>query len=85
MSATIRAARTLPFVDTGRTLVVGHSEGAIVAARVAADNDWVTHIASLAGGGANLLFDLMETARRGYLYENVSDNPQERVDHLLTG
>ena len=85
VSAAIRAARTLPFVDANRTLVVGHSEGAHVASRLAADDGRVTHVASLAGGGVNLLFGLMESARRGYLHEDISDEPEERVGYLQAG
>jgi dienelactone hydrolase len=65
VGAALRAAQTLPDVDASRTLVVGHSEGGIVTARVAAENPKVTHVASLAGGGPSQLFDLAELARRG--------------------
>ena len=63
-AAALKAAWTLPGVDAGRTLVIGHSEGAIVAARVAADLPGVTHVASLAGGGPTQLFSLAELASR---------------------
>jgi dienelactone hydrolase len=59
--AALRAAQTLPGIDATRTLVIGHSEGGIVAARVAAESPVVTHSASLAGGGPTQLFDLAET------------------------
>jgi pimeloyl-ACP methyl ester carboxylesterase len=45
-------------------LVVGHSEGGIVAAHVAAADRQVTHVAVLAGGGPTQLFDLVELARQ---------------------
>jgi dienelactone hydrolase len=61
--AALRAVWTLPDIDSKRTLVVGHSEGGIVAARVAAELPEVTHAASLAGGGPTQLFDL--AASRG--------------------
>ncbi|HLK58866.1 MAG TPA: hypothetical protein VKU00_19995, partial [Chthonomonadaceae bacterium] len=41
----------------------GHSEGGIVAARVAAENPQITHVASLSGGGPTQLFDLVHLAR----------------------
>ncbi len=63
-AAALRAAWTLPNVDAGRTLVMGHSEGGIVAARVAAELPRVTHVASLAGGGPTQLFSLAELQAR---------------------
>jgi pimeloyl-ACP methyl ester carboxylesterase len=65
VSAALRAAYTFPDIDSSRTLVLGHSEGGIVAARVAAETPRVTHVASLAGEGPSQLFDLAELARRG--------------------
>jgi pimeloyl-ACP methyl ester carboxylesterase len=57
--AALQAVWTLPEIDPSRTLVVGHSEGGIVAARVAAELPKVTHVASLAGGGPTQLFDFI--------------------------
>jgi pimeloyl-ACP methyl ester carboxylesterase len=59
--AALRAVWTLPGIDRTRALVIGHSEGGIVAARVAAEVPDVTHVASLAGGGPNQLFSLAES------------------------
>lgn len=58
--AALRATWTIPGIDTSRTLVIGHSEGGIVAARVAAELPQVTHVASLAGGGPTQLFSFAE-------------------------
>ncbi|CAN5566493.1 hypothetical protein BH10PLA2_BH10PLA2_23630 [soil metagenome] len=58
--AALRAAWMLPGVDSKHTLVIGHSEGGLVAAAVAAKQSGVTHVASLAGGGPSQLFDLVE-------------------------
>lgn len=63
-AAALRAAWALPAVDATRTLVVGHSEGGLVAARVAAELPRVTHVASLAGGGPTQLFDFVANAAR---------------------
>lgn len=60
--AALKAAWTLPDVDDSRTLVMGHSEGGIVGARVAVELPGVTHVASLAGGGPTQLFSLAELA-----------------------
>jgi pimeloyl-ACP methyl ester carboxylesterase len=62
--AALQAVWTLPDVAPGRTLVVGHSEGGIVAARVAAELPGVSHVASLAGGGPTQLFDFVATSAR---------------------
>lgn len=56
ISAALKAARTLPGVDKRRLLVVGHSEGAQVSASVAAANEFVTHVACLAGASASQLY-----------------------------
>jgi pimeloyl-ACP methyl ester carboxylesterase len=66
--AALRAVWTLPNIDSTRTLVLGHSEGGIVVARVAAETPEVTHVASLSGGGPTQLFSLAESrgqAREG--------------------
>lgn len=59
-AAALRAVWTLPGIDPSRTLVMGHSEGGLVAARVAAELPAVTHVASLAGGGPTQLFSIVE-------------------------
>jgi dienelactone hydrolase len=85
VSAALRAARSLPLADPARCLVIGHSEGGIVAARVAAENAFVTHVASLAGGGPPLLFDFLEWARAGRLdlYKELPPDPERQVARLL--
>jgi pimeloyl-ACP methyl ester carboxylesterase len=59
----IAAAQTLPRIDPSRTLVLGHSEGGIVAMRVANVSPRVTHAASLSGGGPAYLFHIAEFVR----------------------
>jgi pimeloyl-ACP methyl ester carboxylesterase len=81
--AALRAAWTLRGIDRSRTLVIGHSEGGIVAARVAAEAPEVTHIASLAGGGPTQLFDLAEFQAQ----PRVDDKPgdaERRVAFVYT-
>lgn len=63
-AAALRAVWTLPDIDPAKTLVIGHSEGGIVAARVAAECPAVTHVAPLGCGGVTQLFSLAELARR---------------------
>jgi pimeloyl-ACP methyl ester carboxylesterase len=60
----LRAVWALPGIDAAQTLVIGHSEGGIIAARVAAELPQVTHVASIAGGGPTKLFDLAEIRDR---------------------
>lgn len=63
-AAALQAVLARPDIDPKRVLVTGHSEGGIVAARVAADVPAVTHVAPLSCGGATQLFSLAELARR---------------------
>lgn len=82
--AAIRAARRLPNISKNKTLVVGHSEGGLVACRVARDlPEIVTHVSSIAGGGGSQLFDLIALARQGEFFEEVSPEPERRVQFVL--
>jgi len=84
VEAAIRAAQELPQVQKNRTLVMGHSEGGLVACRVARDlPEIITHVASLAGGGPSQLFDLLTLARKGNFFRNVAEDPEARVKYLL--
>jgi dienelactone hydrolase len=69
----IQAARKLPGVDASKTLVIGVSEGGIVAMRVSNLSPRVTHAASLSGGGPVYLFHLAEYMRSKGL------DPEEEV------
>jgi pimeloyl-ACP methyl ester carboxylesterase len=83
VGAAIRAARRLPGICDDRTLVIGHSEGGIVACRVARLHaDAVTHVATLAGGGPTQLFSLIALARSGAFFGHVSDDPETRAQHV---
>lgn len=81
--AAMEAARKLAYIRPGAVLVVGHSEGGIVAARLAAEHDWITHVAVLAGGGPTQLYDLVALARRGEFFRRISDNANDRVLYVL--
>lgn len=83
VAAALKAALSLPSVDHARILVEGHSEGGLVACKVAADNPEVTHVATLAGGGPTQLFDLIELARRGVMCGSKPRQPEECVQWLL--
>jgi pimeloyl-ACP methyl ester carboxylesterase len=62
--AALQAVLARSDVDPKRVLVVGHSEGGIVAARVAAEVPAVTHVAPLSCSGVTQLHSLAELARR---------------------
>lgn len=82
--AAMEAALTLPGVDGSRVLVFGHSEGGLVACRVAGLSERVTHVGNLAGGGTTQLYDLIALARRGEFYQHISaDDGEARVAALL--
>lgn len=96
VEASIRSALELPGIDPTRVLVMGHSEGGIVAARVAADEPRVTHVACLAGGGPTQLYDFIRMAREGGaeghgtgesgsggMFGHVSDDPAKRVQWVM--
>lgn len=55
-------ARRLPLVDTSRTLVIGTSEGATVAAALAARNHEITDVAIVSGSGPTQFFDFVAGA-----------------------
>lgn len=82
ITAAMKAAKKIPGVDSKRILVMGHSEGGLVACRVAAMNPSVTHVATLAGGGVTQLYDLMVLARKGVFAGQVSDDPEKRAKFL---
>lgn len=82
VSAGVRAARRLPSVDPGKTLLIGHSEGALVAALVARSNGFVTHVASLAGSGPPVTFELELKAREARLYPEFPGDPERQMETL---
>jgi pimeloyl-ACP methyl ester carboxylesterase len=82
--AAIRAARKLPQIDKSKTLVVGHSEGGLVACRIARDlSETITHVSTIAGGGGSQLFDLIALARKGQFFDEVSPDAEARVQYVL--
>lgn len=69
--ASITAAQGLPGIDRSRTLVVGASEGGVVAVHVSNVLGSVTNVASIAGGGPNHLFVLADYVRHKSLDPEV--------------
>jgi len=64
LHAALAAARQLPGSRSEATLVIGHSEGGTVAARLARRDGQVSHVAVLSAGGQGAEFDMIERARR---------------------
>jgi erythromycin esterase len=85
VNAVVRAAQQVPGVDWSRALAVGHSEGGIVAAHLAAANRNVTHVALLAGGGPTQLFDLLELAARPRRAGEPAEEARARVRRVQEG
>lgn len=82
--AAIKASQTLEQIDSAKTLVLGHSEGGQIACEVASKLEFVSHVAVMAGGGPTQLFDFIQLARQGAMFD-PNATPQERVDDLLLG
>jgi dienelactone hydrolase len=63
IAASIKAAHQLPGIDGTKTLVIGGSEGGVVAVHVTNVMPSVTYAASIAGGGPNHLFTVADYVR----------------------
>ncbi len=84
VNAATNAAMTLPGIDTGRIMALGHSEGGQVVCHLAGTNPAITHVASLAGGGPTQLFDLVDLARTGAMGA-PGDTGEARAAWILDG
>jgi pimeloyl-ACP methyl ester carboxylesterase len=84
LHAATLAALSLPNIDGTRLLAVGHSEGGLVACELASIMPQATHVATLAGGGATQLFDLIELARTGSMGPPLAST-EDRVAWILDG
>jgi uncharacterized protein (TIGR03067 family) len=85
VNAALKASQQLPEVDWTRTLVIGHSEGGIVAAHVSAANPLLTHVALLAAGGPSQLFDLVELAAQRRQPDETPVAAEARVQEIYDG
>jgi len=63
VDAVIRYLVHQPWVDPSRIVVIGHSEGAVVAAKIAATNRRVTHVACLGVNGFTQMYDFIVSVR----------------------
>ncbi|QOJ00039.1 MAG: hypothetical protein HRU70_05875 [Phycisphaeraceae bacterium] len=82
LRAALDAALATPGIDASRVLVVGHSEGADMAAALAAVEPRVTHAACLAGGGPTQLFDLAQLARAPQTPDEPEAEREDRVEEV---
>lgn len=82
VEASIRAAQKLTEIDGGKLLVIGHSEGGLVAARVAKDLS-ASHVAVMAGGGPSQLFDILTLARKGVFFNDENSTAESREAYVL--
>jgi pimeloyl-ACP methyl ester carboxylesterase len=64
LEASLDDARHLPWVDRSRTLVFGHSEGAVMAALLAGRDRRITDAIVIGGSGTGQLFDFIVQAYR---------------------
>ncbi len=84
ISASIKAAIRSGLADSSKILVVGHSEGGLVACKLGNDlADLVTHVGVFAGGGNSQLYDLIYLARKGSFFNTISDDVLIRTHHVL--
>lgn len=84
LRAAIEHATTQPGVDPDRVLILGHSEGADMAAHVAAAApELVSHVAVLSGAGVTQLFDMMRFAERPQGEEDTEEARNDRVQEVV--
>lgn len=76
----IRHARRLPWVDSGQVVVIGLSEGATVAAALAARNSAITEVALVGASGPTQAYDMLALASAGRNGEGEATSTFEAVD-----
>lgn len=81
--AALKQVIKLKFASTDRVLVIGHSEGGLVAAKLSADFPIITHVAVLAGGGPSQLYDIVWLAESGLAFQHISEFPLERANYVF--
>ncbi len=70
-------------IDTAKIMIAGHSEGGIVAARVARQlGKRITHVSILAGEGPSQLYSLYRFAESGVFFDSPGSTAAQRIDSL---
>jgi len=64
LRAALDDARKSPWVDSSRTLVLGFSEGAVMASLLASHDKVITDVIAMSGSGTTQLFDFVALAYR---------------------
>jgi dipeptidyl aminopeptidase/acylaminoacyl peptidase len=64
LRAALTDARRQPWVDQSRTMVIGESEGAVMASLLAGHDNSITDVALIGGSGTTQLFDFVAFAYR---------------------
>lgn len=82
-NAAVEACLRLPGVDRSAVLAVGHSEGGIVCAHLAAINKRVNHVAVLAGSGPSQLHDFMHLAAKPRRPDEPPEAAEARIRKLF--
>ncbi|HEY0797383.1 MAG TPA: alpha/beta hydrolase [Acidisarcina sp.] len=77
VNAVIAELSTKTWVDSSRIVVIGHSAGADVAAKVAATNSKVTHVVCLGAGGASQIYDSIVGIRKKVLTGDLTTSQGE--------
>lgn len=67
----------LPQIADTNIRIIGLSEGAVVAARVASERNDVSHVSFISGFGCNQIDDMLVVARRNWVLENPEAKPEE--------
>jgi len=79
----LRHARALPWIDTSKALVIGFSEGATIAASLAAREPGFTHVALVGGAGPDQYYDFVVKAyMKGEDDEKTSETLSQLTDQL---
>lgn len=80
----IRYVMTHSKIDSSRVLIIGHSEGGLVAAKMAnMMGDIITHVAIVAGEGISQLYSLYKFAESGRYFKSANDLKISPIDSLL--
>jgi len=70
-------------IDSKKIMIVGHSEGGLVAAKVANDSKGlISNVAILAGEGPSQLYSLNKLAEAGELFYTENPDKEKRLDSL---
>ncbi len=71
-------------IDSTKIMLIGHSEGGLVAARVAKMmNGSISNVCIMAGEGPSQLYSLYSFAASGDFFNEISDDEKERTGYVL--